>query len=93
MTDMNDDREPSGKAAGGRARTDSMTAVERSDMAKRGAATRWEKVRKMDSLPAVILKGEDLNLAGIKIPCAIVAIEGRSEPVRATTRIATGPIT
>lgn len=82
---MNDDQEPSGKAAGGRARAESMTAIERSDMAKKGAASRWEKARKMDSLPAVILKGEDLNLAGIKIPCAIVAIEGRSEPVRVLT--------
>ena len=82
---MLDDEMTSGKAAGGKARTDSMSATERSDMAKKGAATRWEKSRKMDSLPAVILKGEDLNLAGIKIPCAIVAIEGRAEPVRVLT--------
>lgn len=83
---MNDDDEATGgKAAGGKARTDSMTADERSDMAKKGAATRWERARKMASLPAVILKGEDLNLAGIKIPCAIIAVDGRSEPVRVLT--------
>ena len=79
------DSEPTGKAAGGTARTQSMTANERSDMAKKGAATRWEKARKMNSLPAVILKGEDLNLAGIIIPCAIVAIDGQAEPVRVLT--------
>lgn len=79
------DVEIGGKAAGGIARTQSMTAGERSDMAKKGAATRWEKARKMSSLPAVILKGDDLNLAGIKIPCAIVAIDGQSEPVRVIT--------
>ena len=82
---MLDDEMTSGKAAGGKARTDSMSATERSEMAKKGAATRWEKSRKMESLPAVILKGEDLNLAGIKIPCAIIAIEGRAEPVRVLT--------
>lgn len=79
------DSEPTGKAAGGTARTQSMTADERSDMGKKGAATRWEKARKMSSLPAVILKGEDLNLAGIIIPCAIVAIDGQAEPVRVLT--------
>ena len=77
--------DPIGRAVGGTARTQSMTQKERSDMAKKGAATRWERARKMGSLPAVILKGEDLNLAGIKIPCAIVAIDGQSEPVRVLT--------
>jgi hypothetical protein len=79
------EQEPTGKAAGGVARVQSMTPDERSDMGKKGAATRWEKARKMSSLPAVILKGDDLNLAGIKIPCAIVAVEGQSEPVRVLT--------
>jgi hypothetical protein len=76
---------PTGKAAGGIARAESMTADERSDMGKKGANTRWEKARKMSSLPAVILKGDDLDLAGIKIPCAIVAVDGQSEPVRVLT--------
>ena len=79
------DSEPTGKAAGGTARTRSMSADERSDMGKKGATTRWERVRKMNSLPAVILKGEDLNLAGIIIPCAIIAIDGQAEPVRVLT--------
>lgn len=80
-----EDFKPTGKAAGGVARAQSMTATERSEMAKKGSTARWEKSRKMSSLPAVILKGEDLNLAGIKIPCAIVAVDGESDPVRVLT--------
>lgn len=79
------DIEPTGKSAGGTARTQAMSPEERTAMAKKGAATRWEKAKKMGSLPAVILKGEDLNLAGIQIPCAIVQIDGQSEPVRVIT--------
>jgi hypothetical protein len=79
------DNEPTGKAVGGTARTQSMSPDERKAMASKGASTRWEKARKMSSLPAVILKGEDLNLAGIRIPCAIVAIDGQAEPVRVLT--------
>lgn len=81
---MNTD-EPTGKSAGGTARTNAMTPVERTEMAKKGALTRWSKAKKMESLPAVILKGEDLNLAGIKIPCAIVSSEGYPEPLRVIT--------
>lgn len=79
------DIEPTGKAAGGTARTQSMSSEERSTMAQKGGTTRWEKVRKMKTLPAVILKGDDLNLAGIKIPCAIIAMDGASEPMRVLT--------
>jgi hypothetical protein len=81
---MNDE-DVTGKAVGGTARTDGMSPEERKAMAKKGGTTRWEKSRKMSSLPAVILKGEDLNLAGITIPCAIVAIDGQTEPLRVLT--------
>ncbi len=81
---MDTDRK-SGKAVGGKARVQSMSIEDHSQMAKKGAAARWDRARKIASLPAVILKGEDLNLAGVKIPCAIVAVEGRNEPVRVLT--------
>tara|TARA_R110000868_G_scaffold227023_2_gene479961 strand:+ start:222 stop:1268 length:1047 start_codon:yes stop_codon:yes gene_type:complete len=69
------------KAAGGIARAAKLSPERRKEIAD---GAREAKARKR-FLPVVILKGEDLNLAGIKIPCAIVAVEGQSEPMRILT--------
>jgi P63C domain len=60
-----------GKAAGGKARINSMTAEERSQMAKKGAATRWDKSRKMGSLPSTSHRGE-ITIGNHVIPCFVL---------------------
>lgn len=74
-----------GKAKGGAARAARMTEEERSEQAKRMVEARWEKKRKMQSLPQVILKGDDLTIGGITIPCAIVESQNGLEPIRVLT--------
>lgn len=74
-----------GRARGGKARAESLSPEERSGQAKRMVEARWEKKRKMQSLPSVIIKGSDLDLAGIKIPCAIIESPDGGEPIRVLT--------
>ena len=56
----------SNKAAkGGRARAESLTKEEKTNIAKKGAASRWDK-----SLPTVLL-GAKLQLGGIEVDCYV----------------------
>lgn len=55
-----------GKAKGGIARANSLTAVERAEIAKKGAAARWA-----DTTPRATHYGE-LNIGEITIPCAVL---------------------
>jgi hypothetical protein len=64
-------------AKGGRARAASLTPEERSAIASEAAKKRWADHQSMPSVPRV-LEGykNDLELAGMKLPCAV--IEGPS---------------
>jgi hypothetical protein len=69
--------EPTGKARGGVARAAKLSEARRKEISQNALAARREKA----TLPKIIKKGEDLNLAGIMIPCAV--IEGpNGEPLR-----------
>ena len=61
-----------GKAAGGFARAESLSPEERKEISQMAVTAKREKREKMATLPILLLKGDDLNLAGIKIPCAII---------------------
>ncbi len=77
--------EPTGKAIGAHARAKKLDSETRKHIGQKAAATRWQKEKKASTLPGVLLKGSDLDLAGIKIPCAIVeSLEG-GEPLRVIT--------
>ena len=77
--------EPKGRAKGGKAKAEKLSVEERSELGKRMVEARWEKKRKLQALPSVILKGSDLDLSGIKIPCAIVESASGGEPIRVLT--------
>lgn len=71
------DSVPTGKAKGGVARAAKLSEARRKEISEGALAARKEKA----ALPKIIKKGEDLNLAGIMIPCAV--IEGpNGEPIR-----------
>lgn len=65
----------SGKAKGGYARADALSPEERSEIASTAAKARWDerRARENQSLPHV-LEGfsSTLDLAGAKIPCAVI---------------------
>jgi hypothetical protein len=70
------DTEDSGKAKGGHARADSLSAKQRSEIASQAAKARWDERREREqqgNLPHV-LEGfsSTLDLAGAKIPCAVI---------------------
>lgn len=71
---------PTGRAKGGAARAAKLTPEERRASALRMA----EAKRRLAALPKVIKKGDDLDLAGISIPCAVIA-GANGEPVRVIT--------
>jgi hypothetical protein len=64
--------EVSGKAKGGLARAEVLSPERRTEIAQKGAAARWEK-KAADQMPH-ILEGfkSVLNLAGTKLPCAVI---------------------
>lgn len=72
--------ELTGRAKGGAARAAQLTPDERRENALKMA----EAKRRLSLLPRVIKKGDDLNLAGIAIPCAVIA-GANGEPVRVLT--------
>ncbi len=59
---------PNGKAAGGRARAEALTAERRSEIARKAAATRWDG---REALPRASHYGE-LEIGGITVPCAVL---------------------
>lgn len=76
MNDHDTD-EVSGKARGGRARAAKLTAEERSAIASQAAKKRWQEatVSRASALTGYkLLQGfkNELNLAGTRLPCAVV---------------------
>lgn len=70
---MTTDQEPTGKAKGGHARAESLTPEERSEIASVAAKKRWEQREVPPDVPRALpgYKGI-LDLAGIKLPCAVI---------------------
>lgn len=68
------DNEPEGRAKGGRARAEKLTAAERSRIASEAARSRWtNQVEPTPDMPRVIEGYSSvLDLAGTKLPCAVV---------------------
>ena len=73
------------KKAGGFARADSLSSERRKEIGVSAIKTRWENERLRESLPHVILKRNDLKLADITIPCAIVEGANGADPIRVLT--------
>lgn len=69
------DNAKSDRAKGGRARAEKLSAEERSTIASQAAKKRWDEQKAASEvkLPAV-LQGfaSELNLAGMKLPCAVI---------------------
>lgn len=61
--------ETTGKAKGGKARAESLTAEERKEIAQKAASTRWAP--RIEGLPNVTHRGE-LIIGDTKIPCAVL---------------------
>jgi P63C domain len=66
--------EPTGRARGGRARADKLTPTQRSLIASEAAKQRWSnQTAPTPDMPRVLEGYSDiLNLAGTKLPCAVV---------------------
>jgi hypothetical protein len=64
----------SGKAKGGFARAEVLSPEKRREIAKKGAAARWEKKTTESELMAHVLEGfkSILDIAGTKLPCAVI---------------------
>ena len=65
---------PKGRAKGGYARAARLSQDQRSAIASEAARTRWQDRRLIHDVPRV-LEGfkSELNLAGVKIPCAVIS--------------------
>lgn len=71
------DEQPTGKAKGAAARAAKLSEERRKEISQNAIAARKARA----TLPKIIKKGDDLNLAGVMIPCAV--IEGpNGEPLR-----------
>lgn len=68
---------PTGKAKGAAARAAALTPERRKEISEIAQAAK----KHLAALPKLIKKGEDLNLAGIQIPCAVIEGPG-GEPIR-----------
>lgn len=79
------DGEIVGRARGGKARAEKLSAEEKSAQAMKMVEAKRIKKEKLQSAPSVVLKGSDLDLSGIKIPCAIVESPNGGEPIRVLT--------
>ncbi len=70
---MSDEEEATGRAKGGFARAERLSAKERSSIAREAARKRWEARRPSPDAPyATVLHRGILNLGGLKLPCAVV---------------------
>lgn len=79
------DGEIKGRARGGIARAESLSKEERKAISEKAVAQRWENERLREILPHVILKRDDLKLADVTIPCAIVEGINGADPIRVLT--------
>lgn len=73
------------KKAGGLARAESLSPERRKEIGAAAIKTRWENEKLRESLPQVIMKKDDLRLADVTIPCAIVEGANGGEPIRVLT--------
>jgi hypothetical protein len=73
------------KSKGGKAAAEGMTQEERKARGEKAVAQRWENERLREVLPHVILKRDDLKLADVTIPCAIVEGIDGGDPIRVLT--------
>lgn len=76
---------PKGRSRGGIARAESLSVEKRKEISANAIATRWENAARRSALPSVVLKQNDLCLAGLNIPCAIIEGEGKGEVRRVLT--------
>jgi hypothetical protein len=74
-----------GRAKGGIARAENLSPDERKAISKKAVTQRWENERLRETLPHVILKRDDLKLADVTIPCAIVEGIDGGDPIRVLT--------
>jgi hypothetical protein len=70
---MTGDLGPSGKAKGGHARAEKLTPEQRSSIASDAAKKRWEGREIPSDIPRALpeFRGE-LDLGGVKLPCAVI---------------------
>lgn len=71
---MTDEHDETGRAAGGIARAESLSAEERSEIAAKAAKARWANAKKpTDDMPRVVEGYSSfIELAGVRLPCAVV---------------------
>ncbi|MGB8276770.1 MAG: P63C domain-containing protein [Methylovirgula sp.] len=71
---MVDDQEATGKAKGGFARAQVLSAEKRKEIGRRAAAARWDKGPAPNPEMPKVLEGYSniLDLAGTKLPCAVI---------------------
>lgn len=69
-----DSDDKANKQKGGYARAKTLTAEERSAIASQGAQARWQEKREANERTPRVLEGFSnvLELAGVKIPCAVI---------------------
>lgn len=73
------------KKAGGLARAESLSPERRKEISAAAIKARWDNEKLRETLPHVILKRNDLKLADVTIPCAIIEGVDGSEPIRVLT--------
>lgn len=73
------------KSKGGKARAENLSPEERKAIAEKAVAQRWINERLRGTLPHVILKRDDLKLADVTIPCAIIEGPDGGDPIRVLT--------
>lgn len=71
--------------AGGFARAESLSPERRKEIGAAAIKARWENEKLRESLPQVLMKKDDLRLADVTIPCAIVEGLNGGEPIRVLT--------
>lgn len=75
----------SNKKAGGVARAESLSPERRKEIGASAIKARWDNEKLRDALPHVMLKRNDLKLADVTIPCAIVEGAKGEDPIRVLT--------
>ena len=82
---MENKNDVKGRAKGGIVRAENLSAEERKSISEKAVAKRWENERLRETLPHVILKRDDLKLADVTIPCAIIEGVNGGDPIRVLT--------
>src|SRR5687768_9232102 len=82
------DAKDSIQAQGGKARAESLTAEDRTAIARAGAEARWERAGKLKPVPKATHEGI-LTIGDIEIPCAVLE-DGRRVVTQSGVMIALG---